>query len=82
VTSVPQVIDELLHRRDDGAFAVHRRLAWVEIEATSVVPVNLDGEPLQASRLRFSCAPAALTLVVPPNCPCLSGPGVFCSALP
>jgi lipid kinase YegS len=82
VTSVPQVIDELLHRRDDGAFAVHRRLAWVEIEATSAVPVNLDGEPLQASRLRFSCEPAALTLVVPLDCPCLSGPGVFCSALP
>jgi diacylglycerol kinase family enzyme len=47
-------------------------LAWVEIEATSAVPVNLDGEPLQASRLRFSCEPAALTLVVPPNGACLS----------
>ena len=73
IASVPQVIDELLHRRDDGVFAVHRRLPWVEIEAAAPVPVNLDGEPLRASRLRFACVPGSLALVVPPDCPCLGG---------
>lgn len=71
VTSVPQVVDELLHRRDDGVFAVHRRLPWLEVEAAAAVPVNLDGEPMRASRLRFTCEPGSLGLIVPAGCPCL-----------
>ena len=71
VASIPQVIDEVLHRRDDGRFVVHRQLPWVEIGATEPVPVNLDGEPLRASRFRFVCEPGSLRLVVPPYCPCL-----------
>jgi lipid kinase YegS len=71
VGSVPQVIDEILHRREDGSFVVHRRLPWVEIEAADPVPVNLDGEPFRAGRLRFECEPASLRLVVSPDCPCL-----------
>lgn len=74
VASVPQVVDELLHRRDDGVFVVHRRLPWVEVEAALPVPVNLDGEPLRASRLRFICESACLAMIVPPGCPCLGGP--------
>ena len=73
LASVPQVIDEVLHRRVDGRFVVHRRLPWVEIEATGPVPVNLDGEPMRASRFRFSCEPCSLRLVVPSSCPCLTG---------
>jgi lipid kinase YegS len=73
VASMPQVVDELLHRRDDGSFVVHRRLPWVEVAAATAVPVNLDGEPLRATRLRFSCEPAALALILPPDCPCLGG---------
>lgn len=71
VGSVPQVIDEILHRREDGSFVVHRRLPWVEIDAADPVPVNLDGEPVRAERLRFRCHPGSLALVVPPGCPCL-----------
>jgi lipid kinase YegS len=52
------------------------------LKAAMAVPVNLDGEPLRATRLRFSCEPAALSLILPPDCPCLGGPGVFCPALP
>lgn len=73
VGSIPHVVDELLHRRDDGVFVVHRRLPWVEVEAAAEVPVNLDGEPLRASRLRFTCEPGSLDLIVPSDCPCLGG---------
>jgi len=70
VASVAQVSEDILHRREDGSFVVHRRLPWVEISAAEPVPVNLDGEPVRARRFRFECRPASLALVVPADCPC------------
>jgi len=62
--------DEVLQRRDDGRYVVHRRLAWVGVEAAGTMPVNLDGDPKQATRFRFQCVPGALTLALPADCGC------------
>ncbi|MCP1606992.1 lipid kinase YegS [Pseudomonas citronellolis] len=52
---------------------VRARLPWVELEAGEGLAINLDGEPLQASRARFEVRPAALRLHLPPGSPLLGG---------
>ncbi|MCT8167134.1 MULTISPECIES: lipid kinase YegS [unclassified Pseudomonas] len=58
----------------DGLF-VRARLAWVEIKSSQGLDINLDGEPLQASSLRFSALPGALRVHLPADSPLLSHPG-------
>ena len=36
------------------------------------IPVNLDGEPVQFSSVRYEAVPRAIRLIVPPDCPLLS----------
>jgi len=36
------------------------------------IPVNLDGEPVRFSSVRYEAVPRAIRLIVPPNCPLLS----------
>jgi diacylglycerol kinase family enzyme len=48
------------------------RQAWVEVSAPAAIPVNLDGEPANGTRLRFSCVPGCLRVVLPADCPCLT----------
>ncbi|KRV81915.1 MULTISPECIES: lipid kinase YegS [Pseudomonas] len=52
---------------------VRARLPWLELEAGEGLAINLDGEPLQASRARFEVRPAALRLHLPPGSPLLGG---------
>lgn len=58
----------------DGLF-VRARLAWVEIKSSQGLDINLDGEPLQASSLRFAALPGALRVHLPADSPLLSHPG-------
>ncbi|MDF3931028.1 lipid kinase YegS [Pseudomonas citronellolis] len=50
---------------------VRARLPWVELEAGEGLAINLDGEPLEASRVRFEVRPAALRLHLPADSPLL-----------
>ncbi|KSW23086.1 MULTISPECIES: lipid kinase YegS [unclassified Pseudomonas] len=52
---------------------VRARLPWLELEAGEGLAINLDGEPLQASRARFEVRPAALRLHLPADSPLLGG---------
>lgn len=52
--------------------ATQVRLPWVELRSTGPVRLNLDGEPLEARRLRIDCVPAALRMVLPRDCPLLA----------
>lgn len=52
--------------------ALTARLPWLEIEAPEGLDLNLDGEPLESSRLRFAAMPAALRVHLPANSPLLS----------
>ncbi len=49
--------------------ALRRAMAWVELEAARPLTLNLDGEPVQATRFRIECAPGRLRMHLPPDCP-------------
>jgi diacylglycerol kinase family enzyme len=42
------------------------------VHPEEAIPVNLDGEPLSFTTVRYEAVPKAIHLVVPPNCPLLS----------
>lgn len=48
------------------------RLPWVELRSPAPVRLNLDGEPVEARRMRIDCVPAALRMVLPRHCPLLA----------
>lgn len=52
--------------------AERARLPWVELRSAEPVRLNLDGEPVAASRLRIECVPAALGMILPRGCPLLA----------
>lgn len=51
--------------------AVRARLAWLEIEGDQPLALNLDGEPLEASRVRIEAAAGRLRIHLPLDCPLL-----------
>lgn len=55
--------------------ATTARLPWVEIEALQPFTLNLDGEPVQASRFRIECIAGRVRMHLPPGCPLLGVPG-------
>jgi lipid kinase YegS len=69
------LLDSLLHGRDavlDEASFGHRG-AWVEIETTETLHVNLDGEPVEGTSFRFEVRKGALRLALPDDSPLLRG---------
>ncbi|MFC4864038.1 lipid kinase YegS [Pseudomonas sp. MAHUQ-62] len=53
------------------AVSLSARLPWVEVEATEGLDLNLDGEPLESSRLRVSARVGALRVHLPESSPLL-----------
>ncbi len=53
------------------AVSVSARLPWVDVEAAEGLDLNLDGEPLESSRLRVSARVGALRLHLPEDSPLL-----------
>lgn len=72
VASVPQVAAEITGRVASAEFVMRLRVPWIELEAREPFPINLDGEPIAESRIRFAVAPGCVRLVLPADCPCLS----------
>lgn len=52
--------------------AEQARLPWVELRGPAPIQLNLDGEPVTATRLRIDCVPGALRMLLPRGCPLLS----------
>ncbi|WP_443192540.1 lipid kinase YegS [Pseudomonas indica] len=52
--------------------SVCARLPWIELDAPEGLALNLDGEPMQSTHLRFDARPAALRMHLPEGCPVLS----------
>ncbi|SEN08012.1 lipid kinase YegS [Pseudomonas sp. ok272] len=50
---------------------VRARLPWVEIKVSEGLHINLDGEPLEGERLRFSVRPKVLRVHLPLGSPLL-----------
>ncbi|NQD95247.1 lipid kinase YegS, partial [Pseudomonas sp. CrR25] len=47
------------------------RLPWLEVEAPEGLDLNLDGEPMESRRLRFTARPGALRVHLPAGSPLL-----------
>jgi len=63
---------ELQELSPDGEYISYWQTPWAEVHTEEAIPVNLDGEPMQFSKVRYEAVPKAIRLIVPPNCPLLS----------
>jgi lipid kinase YegS len=63
---------ELQQLPPDGEYISYFQTPWLEVDPQEAIPVNLDGEPLRFSTIRYEAVPKAIQLIVPPNCPLLS----------
>jgi lipid kinase YegS len=63
---------ELQQLSPDGEYISYWQTPWAEVHSEEAIPVNLDGEPVQFSSVRYEAVPSAIRLIVPPNCPLLS----------
>jgi lipid kinase YegS len=63
---------ELQQLPSDGEYISYWQTPWLEVHSEEAIPVNLDGEPLCFSTVRYEAVPKAIQLIVPPNCPLLS----------
>ena len=63
---------ELQQLPSDGEYISYRQTPWLEVHPEEPIPVNLDGEPLRFSTVRYEALPKAIQLILPPNCPELS----------
>ncbi|MEX2472343.1 MAG: lipid kinase YegS [Gemmatimonadota bacterium] len=69
------LLDSLLHGRDAvlEEASINYRGAWVEIETTETLDVNLDGEPMEGTSFRFEVRKGALQLALPDGSLLLGG---------
>ena len=67
-TSVGRVVSELGAVETNGTYVRRFRVPWAEFVSDEIMPVNLDGEPIQQKQVRFEAIPAAVKLVVPDDC--------------
>jgi lipid kinase YegS len=63
---------ELQELSPDGEYISYWQTPWAEVHTEEAIPVNLDGEPMQFSSVRYEAVPRAIRFIVPPNCPLLS----------
>jgi len=63
---------ELQQLPPDGQYISYWQTPWLEVHPEEAIPVNLDGEPLRFSTVRYEAVPEAVQLIVPPNCRLLS----------
>ena len=54
--------------------AVRRALPWLEIDASAPLTLNLDGEPVEATRFRIECIPGRVRMHLPADCPLRANP--------
>lgn len=70
-SDIPQLASELKDLTEQGRFVSYFQTPWAEFENKTPIPVNLDGEPRQLTRARVDVIPAALSVILPDNCPLL-----------
>ena len=63
---------ELQELSPDGEYINYWQTPWAEVHPEEAIPVNLDGEPVRFSSVRYEAVPRAIRVIVPPNCPLLS----------
>ena len=59
---------ELQQLPADGEYISYWQTPWLEVHPEGAIPVNLDGEPLRFSKVRYEAVPKAIQLILPPDC--------------
>lgn len=62
---------ELQQLSSEGQYISYWQTPWAEVHSKEAIPVNLDGEPVRFSSVRYEAVPKAIRLIVPSNCPLL-----------
>src|SRR6266513_5885976 len=62
---------ELQQLSSDGEDISYWQTPWVEVHSEEVIPVNLDGEPVAFSSVRYETVSKSIRVICPPNCPVL-----------
>jgi len=57
----------------NNQFVHYRQVPGFEIELTSALPINLDGEPHRWDHIKFEILPRCLPVVLPEGCPLIAG---------
>jgi lipid kinase YegS len=63
---------ELQQLPPDGEYISYWQTPWLEVHPEEAIPVNLDGEQLRFSTVRYEAVPKAIQLIVAPTCQLLS----------
>ena len=63
---------ELQQLPPDGEYISYLQTPWLEVHPEEATPVNLDGEALSFSTVRYEVVPKAIQLILPPDCQLLS----------
>jgi len=63
---------ELQQLSPDGEYISYWQTPWAEVHSEEAIPVNLDGEPVRFSSVRYEAVAKAIRLIVPPDSPVLS----------
>jgi diacylglycerol kinase family enzyme len=63
---------ELQQLSSHGEYVSYWQTPWAEVHSEEEIPVNLDGEPVRFSNVRYEVVPKAIRLGVPEDCPLLS----------
>jgi len=63
---------ELQQLPSDGEYISYLQTPWLEVHPEETIRVNLDGEPLRFSTVRYEAVPKAIQLILPPDCQLLS----------
>jgi lipid kinase YegS len=71
-TALLSAARELQQLSPDGEYISYWQTPWIEVDPEEMIPVNLDGEPVEFSSVRYEAVSRAIRLILPPNCPLLS----------
>src|SRR5213082_2436133 len=63
---------ELQQLSPEGEYISYWQTPWAEVHSEETIPVNLYGEPVRFSSVRYEAVPKAIHLIVPSDCPLLS----------
>ena len=69
MSALGKVVDELQDPGPRGRYVTYHQVPWLELRGENKIPMNIDGEPVEFDTVRFEAVPAALNLVLPPDCP-------------
>ncbi len=65
--SLIQTIKEMFSPELSGEYVKRFSVPWAEWQSKSVMPINLDGEPIETKHIRFEVVPKSIKLVLPQN---------------